>query len=108
MAIQVLIYPLGDHLAEYDPVEIERLCGVLGRFPSCTFIFALSRSKGRTAHDAAVALAAELLREFDGVLEDTSGHALWSLADLEAGRAAQAATELSPDSADPGDATGSR
>ncbi len=104
----VLIYPLRDHLAEYGPVEMEQLRGLLGSCPSCAFVFELSRSKGRPAHDAGVALAVQMLREFDGLLEDTSGNLFWSLADLESGKAAQAAASIWPGSAEPGVGADSR
>lgn len=67
----------------------------------------LRRSAGRAAHDAAVALGADLLRAFPGVIQDTSGYEYWTLADLEAGAGARPAAELWPEdgtTAEPGDA----
>lgn len=89
----VLVYEYADHRSEFEPEELERLCKLLGGFPASGLCLELRRSKGRSAHDAAAALATDLLREFPGAVQDINGEVYWSLADLEAGAADRAAAE---------------
>ncbi len=92
----VLAYEYADHRTEFESTELKRLCGLLGRFPASGLCLELRRSKGRAAHDTAVKLAADLVREFAGVVQDISGEVFRSLADLEAGAGDRAAALLWP------------
>jgi hypothetical protein len=81
------IYPCDDHLlTEYDPEEIARVRGVLGGLPSDSLDVELRRSSGDRAVDDTVALAVELLRLFDGVVDDNYSE-LWTRDEIEAGTA---------------------
>jgi hypothetical protein len=92
----VLLYEYADHTNEFEPEDLQRLCALLGGHPSSAVCLELRRSKGRAAHDTASALAADLLRDFAGVVEDICGEVYWSLADLDAGMAHQAAERRWP------------
>jgi hypothetical protein len=84
----LFIYEYADHLNEYESDELDRLCDLLGGFPSAAVCLQLRRRDGVSACDAAARLTAELLRAFAGVADDTfanEGSGYWLLADLDVG-----------------------
>jgi hypothetical protein len=83
-------YEYADHRREFEPEDLERLCGLLGGYPSAALCLQLRRRHGERSCDAAAALTAESLRAFGGVADDTfanGGVGYWSLAELAAGTA---------------------
>jgi hypothetical protein len=81
-------YEYADHRGEFEPEDMDRLCGLLGGYPTAALCFQLRRGLGDHSCDSAAALTAEVLRSFAGVADDTfadGGEGYWSLAELEDG-----------------------
>jgi hypothetical protein len=81
-------YAYDDHRSEFGPDDLGRLIRLLGSYPASALCLQLRSIHGDASCDAAAGLAIELLREFDGIADDTFAHdgaGYWLLADLEAG-----------------------
>ena len=80
----VTAYEYDDILGEYEDGDRQRLIERLGSPPSASLCIELRGSKGKAAVESAAALAIELLKRFNGVVDDLwSEPHLWNLSEIE-------------------------
>jgi hypothetical protein len=87
-AYTLSIYPYEDFSTEYSPDDQLRVHSMLGGLPSTSVALELRRSSGIQAVQDAAAVATELLRLLDGIVDDTYSE-LWTLQDIESRRVKQ-------------------
>lgn len=84
----VVAYEYDDILKEFEDARVAQVTQTLGGAPSSILCIEMRGSKGRAAVDSAGSMAIELLRRFDGAIDELCPgpeSRIWTLKEIEGG-----------------------